>query len=163
MWLITFRRDRRVHGRKVVGFTTTGPTTYIFNQCPSPLMLRVQILIRASCTTLCAYLEYLIYSMNSKYRWNTCYIVCLMVFKATFNNISVISWRSVLLVEETGGPGENHRLVASHWQTLSHNVVQLALIKIWTRNYQWGIGELSSSQMTLYTRCLLKHGDTNEI
>ena len=34
--------------------------------------------------------------------------VCLMVFNATFNNISVISWRSVLLVEETGGPGENH-------------------------------------------------------
>jgi hypothetical protein len=26
-----------------------------------------------------------------------------MVFNATFNNISVISWRSVLLVEETGG------------------------------------------------------------
>ena len=31
-----------------------------------------------------------------------------MVFKATFNNISVISWRSVLLVEETGVLGENH-------------------------------------------------------
>jgi hypothetical protein len=31
-----------------------------------------------------------------------------MVFSATFNNISVISWRSVLLVEETGVPGENH-------------------------------------------------------
>ena len=28
--------------------------------------------------------------------------VCLMVFNATFNNISVISWRSVLLVEEIG-------------------------------------------------------------
>jgi hypothetical protein len=28
-----------------------------------------------------------------------------MVFNATFNNISVISRRSVLLVEETGGPG----------------------------------------------------------
>jgi hypothetical protein len=28
-----------------------------------------------------------------------------------FNNISVISWRSVLLVEETGVPGENHRPV----------------------------------------------------
>jgi len=28
--------------------------------------------------------------------------------------ISYISWRSVLLVEETGGPGENHRPVASH-------------------------------------------------
>jgi hypothetical protein len=32
-----------------------------------------------------------------------------MVFNATFNNISVISWLSVLLVEETGVPGENHR------------------------------------------------------
>jgi hypothetical protein len=31
-----------------------------------------------------------------------------MVFNATFNNISVISWRSVLLVEETGVPRENH-------------------------------------------------------
>jgi len=45
------------------------------------------------------------------------------VFNATFNNISGISWRSVLLVEETGVPGENHRPSASHWQTLSHNIV----------------------------------------
>jgi len=45
------------------------------------------------------------------------------VFNATFNNISVILWRSVLLVEEIGVPGENNRSVASHWQTLSHNVV----------------------------------------
>jgi hypothetical protein len=29
-----------------------------------------------------------------------------MVFNATFNNISVISWLSVLLVEKTGVPGE---------------------------------------------------------
>jgi hypothetical protein len=27
-----------------------------------------------------------------------------MVFNTTFNNISVISWQSVLLLEETGGP-----------------------------------------------------------
>ena len=60
--------------------------------------------------------------------------VCLMVFNAIFNNISVISWRSVLLVEETGGPGENNQPVASHWQTLSHNVVHLALIEIRTHN-----------------------------
>jgi hypothetical protein len=32
----------------------------------------------------------------------------------SINNISVISWRSVLLVEETGVSGENHRPVASH-------------------------------------------------
>jgi hypothetical protein len=44
-------------------------------------------------------------------------IVCLfvlMVFNATFNNISAISWQSVLMVEETEVPGENHRPVASH-------------------------------------------------
>jgi hypothetical protein len=46
-----------------------------------------------------------------------------MVFNTTFNNISVISWQSVLLVEEIGVPRENHRPVASHGQTLSHNVV----------------------------------------
>jgi hypothetical protein len=37
----------------------------------------------------------------------------IMVFNATFNNISVILWWSVLLMEETGVP----------WQTWSHNVV----------------------------------------
>jgi len=43
-----------------------------------------------------------------------------MVFNATyFSNIVA----SVLLVEETGVPGENHRPAANHWQTLSHNVV----------------------------------------
>jgi len=41
-------------------------------------------------------------------------LVWFMVFKVTFNNISGISWRSVLLVGETGVPGENHRPVASH-------------------------------------------------
>ena len=35
------------------------------------------------------------------------------MFNATFNIISVISWRSVLLVEEIG---EIHRPIASHWQ-----------------------------------------------
>jgi hypothetical protein len=34
--------------------------------------------------------------------------VRVMVFNATFNNISVISWRFVLLVEETRVPGEKH-------------------------------------------------------
>jgi hypothetical protein len=46
-----------------------------------------------------------------------------MMLNTTFNNISVISWRSVLLVDETGVPGENHRPVTSHWQTLSFNVI----------------------------------------
>jgi hypothetical protein len=46
-----------------------------------------------------------------------------MVFNATFNNILAISWWSVLLVEETGVPGENHRPTESHWLTLLHIVV----------------------------------------
>jgi len=47
----------------------------------------------------------------------------IMVFNATFKNSSAISWRSVLLVEETRVPRENHWPAASHWQTLSYNVV----------------------------------------
>jgi hypothetical protein len=42
------------------------------------------------------------------------YRVRVMVLNATFNNISIISWRSVLLVEETGVLGENHRPAESH-------------------------------------------------
>jgi len=42
-----------------------------------------------------------------------CLRVKVIVFNATFNNISVILWQTVLLMEETGVPGENHRPVAS--------------------------------------------------
>jgi hypothetical protein len=40
-----------------------------------------------------------------------------MVVNTTFNNISDISWQSVLLVEETGVPRENHhiRLYSPEW------------------------------------------------
>ena len=54
--------------------------------------------------------------------------VTVMLFNATFNIISFISWQSVLLVEEIGVPGKNNRPVTSHWQTLSHYVVS----NIWT-------------------------------
>jgi len=39
------------------------------------------------------------------------------VFNATFNNISVIPWQSILWEKETGVPGEDHHPVLSHWQT----------------------------------------------
>ena len=39
-----------------------------------------------------------------------------MVFSATFNNTSVISRMSVLLLAETRVRGENHRPATSHWQ-----------------------------------------------
>jgi hypothetical protein len=54
-----------------------------------------------------------------KYEMKSIGLVWFMVFNATFNNIS---WRSVLSVEETGVPGENHRSVARNWRILSHNV-----------------------------------------
>ena len=43
-----------------------------------------------------------------------CLFGLVLVFNTTFNNISIILWLSVLLVEETGVPEENHRPVASH-------------------------------------------------
>ena len=49
--------------------------------------------------------------------------VRIMIFNATFNNILIISWWSVLLVEETRVSRENHRPAASHCQPLSHKVV----------------------------------------
>ena len=46
--------------------------------------------------------------------------VRIMVFNATSNNISVIPWQSILLLEETGISRENHWPVASHWQNFYH-------------------------------------------
>ena len=50
-----------------------------------------------------------------------------MVLNATLNNISVISWRSVLLVEETGVPVQKPPTSRKSRQTfikiLSHNIV----------------------------------------
>ena len=59
---------------------------------------------------------------------NWCMFVYLMVFNATFNTISAISWRNPEDLEKTTRPA------TSHWQTLSHNAVQLALIEIRTHN-----------------------------
>ena len=41
------------------------------------------------------------------------WFIWFIVFNTTFNNITATSWQSVLLVEETGVPGENHRPAAS--------------------------------------------------
>ena len=52
--------------------------------------------------------------------WGLCLGIMVMVFNATFNTISVMSSRSVLLMEENG---ENNRFAESYGQTSSHNVV----------------------------------------
>ena len=48
-----------------------------------------------------------------------------MVFNATFTNISLTSWWSVLMVEDTR---ENHRPATSIWQTLSQKVVSSSVV-----------------------------------
>ena len=52
---------------------------------------------------------------NNLIRYICRVMVVVIVFNTTFNNISAIWWRSVLLVKKTGVPSKNHR------QTLSHN------------------------------------------
>jgi hypothetical protein len=42
-------------------------------------------------------------------------LIWFIVFNATFSNISAISWRPVIVVEEAEVPGENHRPWASNW------------------------------------------------
>ena len=81
--------------------------------------------------------------------------VWLMVFNATFNNISVILWRSVLLVKETGVPRENHRPVPSHWQLLHimlyrvHIAINSITLKIVDYMYYQDIVDIKSWKMLL--------------
>jgi hypothetical protein len=46
-----------------------------------------------------------------------------MVLDVFFNNILVISWHSVLLMEKTEISGKIHRPASSHRQILLHKVV----------------------------------------
>jgi hypothetical protein len=55
----------------------------------------------------------------SQGKCNTCvysktYLIWFIVLNVTFSNISAISWRQVLVVEEARVPGENHRPWASN-------------------------------------------------
>ena len=65
--------------------------------------------------------------------------VRIMVFKATLNNISAISWRSVWLVEESRVKEEAHRSAASGFLSITMliNTLWLSqLIAITNMNYQ---------------------------
>ena len=77
-----------------------------------------------------------------------------ILLNATFNNIVVISWQSVLLVEEAGAPGYNQRPVANHWQILSSDIlyrVCLTMSGIWTHNFTDWIGSCKSNYHAITT------------
>ena len=63
-----------------------------------------------------------------------CLFVSLMVFNTTFNNISVISWWTVLCQRKPEDPEKTTTCHNSLTKTLSHNVVHLTLIEIRTHN-----------------------------
>ena len=73
---------------------------------------------------LLVHINYMLLNINFQWVYDCCLIrwkhIEGMVFNITFNNISVISWQSDLLVEETG---ESHQPATSYWQTLLHSVV----------------------------------------
>jgi len=74
-----------------------------------------------------------------------------MVFNTTFNNISVISWWSVLLVQDTGVPGENHRPAVSH-SLFVHPLLAIVLsvlLRYTDSDYPFGIFKLFSNCITI--------------
>ena len=74
-----------------------------------------------------------------------CLLVCLFV-NATFNNISVISSRSVFI---GGGNRGKPPTCRKSWQPLSHNVAHLALIEIRTHSIS---GDSKSNYHTITAR-----------
>jgi hypothetical protein len=78
------------------GFHTNNVNVWFFHACTNLFVYYVS-------TRLLLFLhEWVEFSFFFRFA-----LVWFMVFNATFNNISVILWLSVLLVEETGVPGEN--------------------------------------------------------
>jgi hypothetical protein len=100
-----------------------------------PWIMDFNCLIRFFCALFSSEYTLLLFvnewTVNSQFKWKFLLsqyflMVLFVVFNATFNNISVISWRSVLLVEETAIPRERkppNCCCVSHCQILSHNVV----------------------------------------
>jgi hypothetical protein len=98
------------------------------------------------------------WSITSRYITSTIhmhYIGYGIMFNATFNNISIISWQSVLLVEETDVHGGNHLSVASHCETLSHIVVSTAHRMSAIRTHNWCIGSCQSNYHKITTTTVL--------
>ena len=84
---------------------------------------------RIACSVCKTMLLYIITTSQFKNR--------VIMFETTFNNISVISWRSVVLVGDTWVLWESHRHVASHWK-LYH-------IMLYRGRFTWAVFELTTT------------------
>jgi hypothetical protein len=96
-------------------------SNYLWNQCLSSLTwwVRIPLMFKKNrCGRICKKLPTIwwITSLVDNVLDGILLIDWFMVFYATFNNISVISWWSVLLKETR----ESHWPVPSHWQILPH-------------------------------------------
>ena len=69
-----------------------------------------------------------------------------MVFNTTFNNISVISWRSVVFVEETGVPGDGSII-----ETGNGSIIETGNGLI----IETGNGSIFNQGNLLYKHCLI--------
>ena len=69
-----------------------------------------------------------------------------MVFNTTFNNFTAISWRSVLLVEDTEVPEENSRPARSHWQI----VYRVHLVMSGNHTHNFGGDTITTITTPLY-------------
>jgi hypothetical protein len=132
------RRDQETHSSGCIETNTLQET--IFESPVTPVLIRgachnygslgTNSFLYCYCCCALTILNVILYltipKASDKQHWITIQVwVWFMVLNATFNNISVISWLSVLLVDETE---EIHRPVASHWQTLS----RIEYTSLWT-------------------------------
>ena len=91
------------------------------------------------------------------YHWLQGLGYCLMPLSTLFQLFT--SWRSVLLVKETGVSGEYHWPAASHWQPLLHNVASSIPPHEWDSNIKvpWNkveenkLYQIDKNMMNLYT------------
>ena len=70
--------------------------------CLGDLIISVGILELICFANRLYNLLFIVHHIYHYWPWFVC-LFCLIVFNATFTNISAISWTSVLLVDETGG------------------------------------------------------------